>query len=138
PKCHRRWPVVNGVPHFVADFPYWGEIPRDHMEAVNRQAESVDWKEALLSQPEPSVQRAAQMILNVERANWHWLVDLPQNSRVLDLGAGTGTNSHGLARHYREVVAVEPVLERIQFMQHRFRQERLDNIKILRSSLWVL
>jgi methyltransferase family protein len=40
--------------------------------------------------------------------------------------------------HYREVIAVEPVLERIQFMQQRFAQEQLSNIRILRSSVWAL
>ena len=137
-ECQDQWPIINGIPHFVTDFPYWGEITRDQMEQVNRQAETGDWKAALLNHPEASVQRAAQMILNVERSNWHWLVDLPPDSRALDLGAGTGTNSHGLARRYREVVAVEPVLERVEFMQHRFRQERLENVRILRSSLWEL
>jgi SAM-dependent methyltransferase len=49
-----------------------------------------------------------------------------------------GTNSHALAKHYREVIAIEPVAERTQFMQQRFAQEKLSNIKILRSSVWEL
>jgi SAM-dependent methyltransferase len=40
--------------------------------------------------------------------------------------------------HYREVVAVEPVLERIDFMQHRFAQEHLFNVKVVRTSVWNL
>jgi SAM-dependent methyltransferase len=108
------------------------------MQEVNRRAGTGDWKAALLNHPEASVQRSAQMVLNVDRSNWHWLLDLPPDSRALDLGAGTGTNSHGLALQYREVVAVEPVMERVQFMQHRFRQEGLANVKILRTSLWDL
>jgi SAM-dependent methyltransferase len=35
-------------------------------------------------------------------------------------------------------VAVEPVLERIQFMQCRFAQEALSNVSIVRSSVWTL
>jgi SAM-dependent methyltransferase len=136
--CRREWPILDGVPHFVKNFPYWGEIPQEQMQEVNRRAETGDWKAALLNHPAPVVQRAAQMILNVDRSNWLWLVDLPPGARALDLGAGTGTNSHGMARHCREVVALEPVRERVQFMQHRFRQEHLDNVRVLQSSLWVL
>ena len=130
--------MVNGIPHFVADFPYWGEIPLEQMREVNRRAESGNWKSALLDSEDPLVRRASVMMLNLDRANWQFLVPLPRRSRVLDLGAGTGTNSHALALHFREVVAVEPVVERIEFMRHRFAQAALANVSIVRSSVWTL
>jgi SAM-dependent methyltransferase len=138
PRCGKHWPIVDGVPHFVSEFPYWGEIPIEQMQEINRRSMAGSWRKALLDSPEPSVQRASQMILNLERANWHWLADLSPHSRVLDLGAGTGTSAHALALHYDEVVALEPVLERVQFMRQRFAQERLSNVRIVRSSVWRL
>jgi SAM-dependent methyltransferase len=137
-NCDRGWPVLDGVPHFVSDFPYWGEIAQPEMQEVNRRAAEGSWRAALLESPDPSVQQAATMILNLERANWQWLIDLPPSSRALDLGAGTGTNTHALAKRFRDVVAVEPVLERVEFMRRRFSQEGLPNAKVVRSSLWVL
>ena len=138
PNCQGAWPIIDGVPHFVKTFPYWGEISVDRMQEVNRRAQAGSWKAALLDSPDPLVQKAAVMMLNLDRANWHWLTDLPPESRVLDLGAGTGTTSHALGMHYREVIAVEPVQERVDFMQQRFGQEGLSNVKIIRSSLWIL
>src|SRR5690348_16751566 len=35
-SCDRRWPILGGVPHFVSDFPYWGEIAQPEMQEVNR------------------------------------------------------------------------------------------------------
>jgi SAM-dependent methyltransferase len=75
------------------------------------------------------------MDLSLERANWHWLVNLPAESRVLDIGAAMGTQSHALALRFREVIATESVLDHIQFMRQRFAQERLSNIKIVRTSI---
>jgi SAM-dependent methyltransferase len=136
--CQKSWPIVDGVPHFVDAFPYWGEIPAREMQEVNQRAAASSWRDALLKCDDPAVQKASEMILNVDRSNWHWLADLPAESRVLDLGAGTGTNSHGLGLRFADVTAVEPVMERIRFMQLRFAQEGLSNVNVLRSSLWIL
>jgi SAM-dependent methyltransferase len=135
-QCAREWPIKDGVPHFVEQFPYWGEIPLEEMREVNRLAALGDWKSPLLNSTNPIVRKASEMILNLDRANWQWLVNLSADSRVLDLGAGMGTNSQALGAHYREVVAVEPVLERVQFMQQRFAQEKLAGVKVVRSSVW--
>lgn len=137
-RCQESWPIIDGVPNFIEDFPYWGEIRVEQMREVNRAAQAGPWKAALLDSPDPLVQRAAGMMLNLDRANWHLLANLSPESRVLDLGAGMGATSHALALHYREVVALEPVRERVEFMRQRFTQEKLSNIKILRSSLWAL
>jgi len=136
--CSRAWPIVDGAPHFIGDFPYWGEVPLDDMRQINAAAARGSWKAPLVESSNRQVQIAAEMILNLDRANWQWLIDLPRESRALDLGAGMGTNSHAMGLRFQEVVALEPVLERIRFMQYRFAQEGLSNVRPLRSSLWVL
>jgi SAM-dependent methyltransferase len=108
------------------------------MQRVNLEARSKHWKSVLTESDDPHLQRAKGMILNVDRANWHWLVDLPRDVQVVDIGAGTGANAEALARRFRKVYALEPVRERVEFMRHRFSQERLDNISVLRTSLWDL
>lgn len=138
-SCMSAVPLIDGaIPDFVNEFPYWGEIPLAQMTELNRRAADGSWKSALLHFDDPTMRRVSEMILNLDRANWHRLVPLPADSRVLDIGAGLGTHAHALARHYREVIAVEPVLEGVRFMRQRFQEERLSNAGIIRSSIWKL
>lgn len=135
--CGESWPVRDGIPYFISSFPYWGEIPQETMTAVLREG-AKSWRAALLTSEDPSVKRASEMILNLNRANWSLLANLPPESRALDLGAGMGAISHSLALRYREVVAVEPVPERVRFMSQRFDQEGIRNVRIIQTSLWDL
>src|SRR3954451_25398247 len=80
--CGKGWPVVDGVPHFIRGFPYWGEIPLEQMKAVNAAAAVSAWRTPLLNTSDPVVRRAAEMILNLDRANWHLLANVPAGSRV--------------------------------------------------------
>jgi FkbM family methyltransferase len=137
-ECGGGWPVRNGVPYFVEDHPYCGDIPEADMREVLKRAETSSWKESVTESHSPSVQRAADTILNLDRANWYRLADLNSQSRVLDVGAGMGTTSHALAKRFREVIAMEPALEAVEFMRCRFSQERLGNVVCVRSSVWEM
>jgi SAM-dependent methyltransferase len=129
--------VCDGVPVFVPSFPYCGEIEQESMAEVLRAAE-VNWRDALLCSPDPKVTRVSEAILNLDRANWSLLTNVPSEGRVLDLGAGMGANSHALAKRHREVLAVEPVVEQARFMRERFKQENLPNVHVVQTSLWDL
>jgi SAM-dependent methyltransferase len=133
PRCAHRWPVVEGVPHFVSDDQYWGEIDQEEMVRINRQIRHAPWKEVLRQHPSPQVRKAASMMINPDRANWHLLLPLPRTGTVLDIGAGSGAIAHAMANCYGHVIAIEPVIERIEFMQQRFRQEGLNNVTLVRG-----
>ena len=138
-QCSKSWPMVDGIPHFVQEFPYWGEFSQEEVQTANRRAaQGTAWPDCLPAASDAATALKRDMILNLGRANWHCLANLSPATRVLDIGAGMGTNAHALAKRYRDVVAVEPVLERIEFMRHRFAQEQLSNVKLVRSSVWTL
>ncbi len=122
---------MDGVPRFVSGYQYWGEVDQDLMAGINARMATEPWQEVLRSHSSPDVQRWRPMVTNLDRANWHLLLSLPRESTIVDLGAGSGAVSHAMAKAYRQVVAVEPVSERVEFMRHRFRQEGLENIALI-------
>lgn len=134
PGCRTSGPIMDGSPHFVDEFPCSGGLSPQEMQHVNYMAASVGWQKALAESTSTDVQRLAKSAMNTGTANWQWLLRLPPASRVLDVGAGMGADSHGLALQYREIIALEPDLERVRFLQHRFTEEGLTNIKIVRTS----
>ena len=137
-ECGRTWPIRNGIAHFVEDHPYCDDIPEAAMRELLRRAKTSSWKEAVMQSPEPSVQRAAGTICNLDRANWYRLTDLSEGSRILDVGAGMGTTSHALSKRFREVVALEPAVEAVEFMRCRFEQEQIGNVVCVRGSVWEM
>lgn len=136
--CRQVWPVLEDIPQFVQDFPYWGEMPKESLVRLLDLCKKVSYRDALMQHSDPAVRRAATMLLNLDRANWHFLVDLPAESTILDIGAGCGTISQALAKRFYKVFAVEPVKERTQFMKLRFQQEGISNISVIRGSIWTL
>ena len=136
--CGVTWPVVGGVPNFISEAPYWGEIDQGRMIEINREIRNRPWRKVLMENSSEQVLKAAQMMMNPDRANWHLLLPLNKESIVLDVGAGTGAITGAMASSYHHVIAVEPVQERITFMQERFRQDGLHNVTLIRSGVTKL
>jgi SAM-dependent methyltransferase len=45
-----------------------------------------------------------------------------------------GATAHALSANYATVVALEPVLPRVEFMRRRFSQDRVKNVRVVRAS----
>src|SRR5579885_2676341 len=114
PKCGKIGLDVDGVPCFNDPEYYWGEIPREAMQRANTIARQSDWRRAVEQTVESASVRA--YIMDPRRADFQYIWDLPQNSRILDIGAGWGAIASGLGRNSESVVAVEGVLERARFI----------------------
>lgn len=133
--CGRSYPIRGGIPYFVEKELYWGEqgITAETMAAIITQLENRNWNDVLLSSEVSAVRTHHAFISNLRRADWHRLLNLGQGSVILDLGAGMGTISQALSSHYSRIFAVEPVALRCEFMKHRFEQEEIKNITVVRA-----
>lgn len=140
PKCAKTWPVVKGVPHFVDQADYWGEVglTQDLVRDVINKMEKQAWREVIRQHPSPVVRRYYEWLTDLNRAQWHTLLNLKPDSQILDLGAGLGTISYALSKSYARVFAVEKVLERLEFMRGRFAQDNCSNITLIRTDIDLL
>jgi len=136
--CGGAWPVVEGVPNFISETPYWGEIDQDRMIEINERIRNRPWRKVLMEDSSEQVIKAAEMMMNPDRANWHMLLPLGKESIVLDIGAESGAITEAMASFYHHVIAVEPVQERITFMRERFKQDGLPNVTLIRSNVTKL
>ncbi len=136
-SCKASWPIRDGIPWFTDSGNYWGEITQREMNHVNiALRRGKKWKTALAEVtrrkrdqfPEPF-----SFITDASRCYWHYFLNLKKDAVVLDVGAGMGTIAEELARHYGHVIAVDVVPERLEFCKHRFREENLGNVTLLRA-----
>lgn len=135
-RCGTEWPVIDGVPYFVTEAPYWGEpgMTQEVTRQILAEMESKSWHEVMKAHSSAQVRQRYESLSDMTRADWRKLLALDATSNVLDLGAGLGTISRALSQHCGHVFAVEQVEERVHFMRKRFQQDGCNNITVLRGS----
>ncbi len=97
------------------------------------------WAEAVLQHLKPAHQDLVPYVQHPSRADWRVLVPLERERTVsLDVGAGWGAVSFGLAPHVRRHYAVERVAERVAFIGIRARQDGARNVVPVRADLHAI
>ena len=100
---------------------YWGEIGAEEMHRLLDHCEPDGWRKSVQEHTLPAL---SNYVATPDRAAFQHILPLPENSLILDLGAGMGGISSELAKKFR-VVALEGVAERAQFIAIRARQDEL-------------
>ena len=133
-NCNTAYTLKDGIPSFSRkeDY-YYGEIPKPDMHRLIKATETVGWDKAfndlcLTLSDDDYVSFLAHYAMDEKRAAWKFLLEIPQNGRVLDLGCGWGNISFSLARNFKEVVAMDLAIERVQILRQRAGQLNINNI----------
>ena len=142
-RCERHGVVgsrnADGVWVFDSSNEYWGEVAREHMRRVNETARRAGWHQALHDHVAAESAGLAHYAENISRADWYTLLPLDRERTVsLDVGAGWGANSFGLAQHVHHHYAAEKIAERVEFIALRAKQDKVDNIVPVRADLHAL
>ena len=134
--CGQIFPLSDGVPNFGAksDY-YYGEFPQHEMrslvEMARRDGSAKAIENALQDKPEEWRRYFRQYATDETRAAWQFLLQLPENASVLDIGCGWGNISLSLARNFAAVYALDIVPERAVMASLRAREAGLTNVTAL-------
>lgn len=116
--------------------PYWGEIPPEEMKHTLELAQSIGWRGAIdeLNLSYPNI---GEYVKNNLRIDWLFhCINFANTQRCLDIGSGLGAITFGLSKFFSEVWSLETVKERLEFQMIRREQEKINNIRFIRSS-WL-
>jgi 2-polyprenyl-3-methyl-5-hydroxy-6-metoxy-1,4-benzoquinol methylase len=133
-SCDQIWDIRSGIPRFVDDIYYWGELPLTLMQEVNACAQEHDWRTALDTLVKYQYPNIYEYVTDASRADFTYLIPLEKESVILDVGSGWGTISYLLALRHEHIVSIESVAERIAFQQIRAKQENIANIELVQAS----
>jgi len=109
------------------------DLPEASLDAVNARLASMDWRSAMAGCDAPGVADARKSFENRRKGYFHLMMGGPRGGRALDVGAGSGIVSEILGSWYSSVVAVDVSGPMTRFMAHRFRQDRLPHVRVVRA-----
>lgn len=127
--CNKDWSEKEGIPDFrLRKDKYWGWYPQDKMEQLIKRYKETGMQASLKEfflKPDPS---SYDYMLDEKRANWHMVIPLKEDARILDAGCGWGTLSFALSRVYKEVVAFDVSVPLLEFVNLRRQDESISNL----------
>lgn len=125
-----------GVRHFFAEKAekvsdpgrYWGEYSAGFMDNLIARAKLIGWRAALKESFFTHDRAYYNYITDPKRANWHHLLNLKKDARILDLGCGWGTLSFSLAQAHNKIVAFDVTSQRLEFIRLRKESGQTHNL----------
>lgn len=146
-RCHRRYPVILGIPDFRLDADPWLSIEEDRAKGIRLEqsttgqplAETVAayWRMTPAT-PANRAERFIEHVLGAERRSREWveaegLASAADSSTWIDLGCGTADLSSVLDPR-RRVMAIDIAFRWLVVARRRLQARGLDNVTLVCAS----
>ncbi len=135
PHCCQVYPIdQQGITRFGHQTFWWHSLTLAQMEQIVTAAACRGWQTALRHNLQQLTNaQTYQLALSESPADWHFLLNLPSQARILVLGCAWGQLITPLAKHYKEVHTLDANLVALQFVYWRAKQEGLDNVVLVQN-----
>lgn len=133
PDCGRAYSHEWGIPDFSTGDHYWNHLTGEQMEILLELTELHGYEFAVRKILGPfSDPYLVEYVLGGNRADFRSILPITRESRVLDLGAGWGAVSCGLAPACAEITSADTNPYTLRFIAMRARQGGLPNVRPIR------
>lgn len=129
-----RWEPRDSIPDFSTREHYWNQLNREQMEFLLDLAEEKGYRYAVenvigrFKDPE-----LCRYILAANRADFRAILPISHHTDILEIGAGWGGVTCGLAPHCRHVTAADTNPDTLRFLRIRVVQEGIPNVQLVRT-----
>lgn len=134
-SCGSDWSVEDGVPIFADKDYYWQHVERNRFPALLKTARERDWRQAIRDH---TSSWELEYACAKSRADFRFLLQLSEDSTVLDAGCGWGAISCLLAQGCGRLFALDRTVESAIFVKERARQEGIENLVAVGASVTKL
>ncbi|MEI6155444.1 MAG: class I SAM-dependent methyltransferase, partial [Deltaproteobacteria bacterium] len=118
-----------GIYSFASSGFYWNQIPLDEMRELLASARKSGWENGLRKHLKTQVDDYLfNYAVDERRADWFPLCSLNRESTIVDVGAGWGAVSMGLARLGHHLLSIDSNIETLEFITIRAEQEDIKNL----------
>jgi SAM-dependent methyltransferase len=126
--------IVKGIPCFDESPYFFEHTSRQTLLSLATLADTVGWKQTALGIHDPYLR---EYVTDHKRDFFLSILEIKENDRVLDAGAGWGVTSARIARGFpsTKVYAFDKTLETLLFADQIKRQEHLDNMRIIQGDI---
>lgn len=120
---------AGGIIDLARQDHYWNQIPRETMAGLCAMARRDGCRAALETYLKPAVgEDTLEYAWDERRADWFPLCSLAEQPVIIDIGAGWGAVTTGLARLGGHVFALDSNVETLEFQMIRAKENGLANI----------
>lgn len=111
------------------------DCSEDQIKELINSAKSRYWKDALWDSSNKNLSNRKAWFENKRKGYFYLITSCPEDSKVLDVGGGSGIISDVVSSFYKNVISLEYNKNLIDFMKLRFNQDKKENINLVRANI---
>lgn len=137
-RCKTSYELLEDIPILTRNTKYYGDFNESEMDQLLKDLDNSSWEEVIYQWTKDNPWLRT-IISDQTRSDFVNLLDVTQNSLVLDIGSGWGNSAIGTAKSTgASVIALDGTWHRLRFVQKRAAQEKVSTLDFVCANVLKL